>query len=120
MFGGWYIPFKRRECVGWIEGKGAAPTAKPPRRIPMGVCLYPLIPFVLYLVGTFLRHSGLVIDPMLWAVVWGITTAFSIGMTTHKAPYRFRIWKPGARGSSALFGVSTGTLIFLFMSLTAN
>lgn len=41
IFGGRYIPFKRRECAEWIEGRWVVPTAKPPKRILMGVYLYP-------------------------------------------------------------------------------
>ena len=116
----WYAPLRRKGCMEVAEKMIGVYPAKVPRGVSSTFYLYLLPVPILFLVEQFLKRWGTVLNPIVWSLLWGIVTASSLMMFTHKAPVKMEIWKLDKAGSSILFGALIGIAIFLFRALTAG
>jgi len=108
--GGWYVPFKQRECIEVLSK-----TSRTYRPRPLFL-LYLLPVFVLGFYQTLARHLSLELNPMLWAILWGTIVAISLTIFTYTAPVEMRINNLDKGDSSMFFGLSIGIILFLIMS----
>lgn len=118
--GGWYIPFKRKECTDALEKLAGLYPLKAPRKISPTFLLYLLALPILTLIQQFLESMTILLNSVVWSLIWGITAVFSLTMFMYKAPVEMKIGKFGKAGSSILFGISVGIIIFLFVLLARN
>ena len=67
-------------------------------------------------IGRILSYIGVVIDPFMWALVWGITATLSTTAWTYwLPPHRYRILGLDRLGTSIFMGLTIGIPIFLIM-----
>jgi len=122
MYGGWIMPFRWRECIKAVEAlRPMVPLEykrAPSKIVPLIYFLVP--PTTLTLIGYLVRHVGLVINPAVWAILWGITTAFSFAVGMYTAPIRFKVASLGKAGSSIFIGSVIGTMMFFFYILITS
>jgi len=118
--GGWYIPFRREECVNALEKAAGLYPPKAPRKVSPTFLLYLLALPILTLTQQFLKSMNILLNPMAWSLIWGITAVFSLTMFMYNAPVEMKIGKLDKAGSSILFGISVGIIIFLFMLLATS
>lgn len=121
MYGGWIMPFKWRKCVEAVKDfKQGAPSQlrrAPSKIVPLIYFLVP--PTTLALIGYLVRHVGLVINPAIWAILWGITTASSFAVGVYTAPIRFKIGGLDKAVSSIITGLIIGVIIGLFILMAS-
>ena len=113
MVGGWYIPFRRKECMEAVKQLMGVYPAKPPKRFSPTFLLYLLLTPILSLVELFLKHLDIMLNPTVRPLLWGFTVAFSMTMFTYKSPAKMKIGKLDKVNSSILFGLATGIMVFL-------
>ena len=78
------------------------------------ILLAPLM--ALWGVGHILSYTGIVIDPFMWALVYGITaTIIATAWTYWLPPHRYRILGLGRLGISVAMGLVIGIPVFLIM-----
>ena len=117
MVGGWYIPFRRRECMKVVEQLMGVYPAKPPKLFSPTFLLYLLPIPILSLVELFLKHLDIVLNPMPRALLWGFTVAFSMTMFAYKSPAKMKMGKLNKVNSSILFGLAIGITVFIIFVL---
>jgi len=121
IYGGWIMPFKWRECIKAVEAlRPMVPLEykrAPSKIVPLIYLLVP--PTTLTLIGYLVRHVGLVINPAVWAILWGITTASSFAVAVYTAPIRFKIGGLDKAVSSIITSLIIGVIIGLVI-LMAN
>jgi len=108
----WFVPFKERECMDFLDKQIGGYKAIP-------LFLIYLLPFpILDLFFNLGRNMYGTLAPMYWAITWGTVTALSMTFLTYAAPVTLRIGNL-RRGTSAIaFGTSIGIVIFLLMFLS--
>jgi len=119
----WYLLLNPREFVNAI--KAVKPEVlveyrKPARR--WRPLIYSMIPLaslmMLWAIGHALGYIGIVIEPFVWALVWGITITLSTAAWAYwLPPHRYRILGLGRLGTSIVIGLVMGIPIFLIMLL---
>lgn len=117
----WYLLLNPREFVDAV--KSVKPEVlvgyrKPVRR--WKPLIYSMIPLaslmVLWAIGYVLDRIGVVIDPFVWALVWGIAATLSTSVWVYwLPPHRYRILGLGRLGTSIAIGLAIGIPIFLIM-----
>ena len=121
IYGGWIMPFKWRECIKAVEvHRPMVPLEykrAPSKIVPLIYLLVP--PTTLTLIGYLVRHVGLVINPAVWAILWGITTAFSFAVGVYTAPIRFKIGGLDKAVSSIITGLIIGVIIGLVILMAS-
>lgn len=93
---------------------------KAPRKVSPRFYLYLLPVPILGLFERFMKHLGFMLNPTVWALLWGVVATFSLAMTIYKSPVKIKIGKLNKANSSLLFGLFLGIIIFLFMMLTTS
>lgn len=119
MIGGWYVPFRREECITALEKIVGLYPQKTPRKFSPRFYLYFLPIPILYMFQVLLEQSFM-LDPTIWALLWGVVVTFSLAMTIYNSPLKIKIWKLNKANSSLLFGLFLGITAFLFMMLTTS
>ena len=119
MVGGWYIPFRRKECMKAVEQLMGVYLAKPPKRVSPTFLLYLLPIPILSLIELFLRHLDIMLNPMPRSLLWGFTVAFSTTMFAYKSPAKMRMGKLSKVNSSILFGLAIGITVFIIFVLVS-
>lgn len=117
----WYLLLNPREFVNAI--KAVKPEVlveyrKPARR--WRPLIYSMIPLaslmMLWAIGHALGYIGIVIEPFVWALVWGITITLSTAAWAYwLPPHRYRILGLGRLGTSIAIGSVIGMLILFIM-----
>jgi hypothetical protein len=106
---GWFIPFKRKECIYLLDKHVKTYRSKP-------LFLVYLLP--LLIIGFYFRlarYFGGTLAPLFWAFSWGTTTAISMAIFIYGAPADIRISNLGRGASAIVFGLSIGIIIFFLM-----
>lgn len=117
----WYLLLNPREFVNAIEAvkpEVLVEYRKPARRWrPLIYSMIPLASLImLWAIGHALGYIGIVIEPFVWALVWGITITLSTAAWVYwLPPYRYRILGLGRLGTSIAIGLVMGIPIFLIM-----
>jgi hypothetical protein len=120
MMGGWYVPFRREECIEALEKIAGLYPSKVPRKFSPWFYLYFLPVPILYVFQRFLKHLSFMLNPTIWALLWGVVVTFSLTMMIYNSPLQIKIWRLNKFNSSLLFGLFLGITIFLFMMLTTS
>lgn len=120
MMGGWYVPFRREECIEALEKIVGLYPPKAPRKFSPWFYLYLLPVPILYLFQRFLKHLSFILNPTIWALLWGVVVTFSLTMAIYNSPVKIKIRRLDKANSSLLFGLFSGITIFLFMMLTTS
>jgi len=118
--GDWCVPFRRKECIDTLEKVVGLYVPKAPRKVSPRFLLYFLPVPILFLFKQFLKYLGVTLNPTVSALLWGVVATFSLAMTTYKSPVEIRIGKLNKAGSSLLFGLFCGIIIFVFMMLATS
>lgn len=106
---GWFIPFKRKECIDLLDKHVGTYRSKP-------LFLIYLLPVTI--IGFYfrlLRHLGGGLAPLFWAFSWGVTAAISMAIFVYGTPLDVRISRLDRGASAMVFGLSIGVIIFLLM-----
>jgi len=117
MVGGWYIPFRQKECMKAVEHLMGVYPVKVPKRVSPTFLLYLLPIPILSLIELFLRHLDIMLNPMVQALLWGFTVAFSMTMFAYKSPAKMKMGKLNKVNSSILFGLAIGITVFIIFVL---
>jgi len=120
MVGGWYVPFRREECIAALEKIVGLYPRKASRKFSQWFYLYFLPVPILYILQRFLKHLSFMLNPTIWALLWGVVVTFSLTMTIYNSPLKIKIWRLNKANSSLLFGLFLGITSFLFMMLTTS
>jgi len=122
LYGGWIMPFKWRKCVEAIKDfRQVAPSQ--PRRAPSKVrpLIYLLVPpIMLWIIGNLAGYFEFLIQPLAWALLWGVTATFSIATSMYTAPIKFKVASLGKAESSSFIGSVIGTIMFFFYILITS
>lgn len=122
MYGGWIMPFKWRKCVEAVKDfKQGSPSQ--PRRVPSKIrpLIYLLVPpIMLWIIGNLASYCEFLIQPLVWAFLWGVTATFSIATSMYVAPIKFKVASLGKAGSSIFIGSVIGTMMFFFYTLITS
>jgi hypothetical protein len=120
MTGGWYVPFRREECIAALEKIAGLYPPKAPRKFSPWFYLYFLPIPILYMLQVLLKQLSFTLNPMIWALLWEVVVTFSLTMTIYNSPLKIKIWGLNKASSSLLFGLFLGITAFLFMMLTTS
>jgi hypothetical protein len=105
----WFVPFKERECIGFLDKQVGGYTAKP-------LFLIYLLPFpILDLFFSLGKNIYGTLAPMYWAIVWGVVTALSMTFFAYAAPVNMRLGNLRRGASTLVFGLSIGIVIYFLM-----
>ena len=115
----WYLllnPQRFIEAVKAVKPEALIGYGKPVRRRKS--LIYSMIPLAslvaLWAIGYALGCIGVVIDPFVWALVWGIAATLSTTVWVYcLPPHRYRILNLGRLGTSIAMGLAIGIPIFL-------
>ena len=106
---GWFILFKRKECMILLNKHVRTYQPKP-------LFLTYLLPvLVIGFYFELVKYLGGAPPPLFWAFSWGTTTAISTSVFVYSAPADMQIGNLHRGTSSMTFGLSTGIIIFLLM-----
>jgi hypothetical protein len=109
MTAGWFIPFKRKECMDILDKHVGTYQPKP-------LFLIYLLPVtILGLYFRLAQHLFGAAAPLFWAFSWGITAAISMAIFYYGAPADMRIGRLDRGASAMVFGLSIGLIMFLLM-----
>jgi len=117
----WYLllnPEKFIEAIKSVKPEVLVEYRKPARRWKPIIYTIVFIASVMTLWGIegILSYFGVVIDPIVWALVWGITAFLSATAWTYwLPPHRYRILTLGRLGTSIIMGLIVGIPIFIIM-----
>ena len=117
----WYLllnPEKFIEAIKSVKPGVLVEYRKPVRRRKPIIYTIVFIASVMTLWGIegILSYFGVVIDPIVWALVWGITAFLSATAWTYwLPPHRYRILTLGRLGTSIIMGLIVGIPIFIIM-----
>lgn len=120
----WFIllnPEEFVEAVNAVKPQVLEGYRRPVRR--WRPIIYSLIPLAsllaLWAMGHALDRMGISIDPLAWAVVWGVVAATTTTAWAYwLPPHRYRIWGLGRLGTALAIGLLIGVPIFLMMLTT--
>lgn len=118
MYGGWIIPLNWRECVDVIQvHKAEAPSIrKAPSKIhPYIYLLVP--PITLWVIEKVLYPFELMIPPLFNALLWGVTTMFSLTAFVYTAPIKFKTDSLSRLRLSFTLGLLSGLTVTLLLIL---
>lgn len=105
----WFVPFKERECLDFLDKQIEGYRAKPLFLIYL--LSFPILD-VFFNLG---RNIYGTLAPMYWAITWGVVTALSMAFFAYAAPINIRIGNLRRGASAMVFGISTGIVIFFLM-----
>lgn len=106
---GWFIPFKRKECMNLLDKHVETYQSKP-------LFLIYLLPVtILGFYFRLARHIGGTLAPLFWAFSWGVTATISMAIFFYGAPADIRIGKLDRGASAMVFGLPIGIIIFFLM-----
>jgi hypothetical protein len=105
----WFVPFKERECLDFLDKQIEGYRAKPLFLIYL--LSFPILD-VFFNLG---RNIYGTLAPMYWAIAWGVVTAFSMAFFAYAAPINIRIGNLRRGASTMVLGISTGIVIFFLM-----
>lgn len=109
---GWFIPFKRKECMDLLDKHVETYQSKP-------LFLIYLLPItIIGLYFRLARYFGGALAPLFWAFSWGVTATISMAIFFFGSPADMRIGRLDRGASAMVFGLSIGIIIFFFMFFT--
>jgi len=106
---GWFIPFKRKECMDLLDKHVGTYQPKPL------FIIYLLPVTILGLYFRLAQHLFGAAAPLFWAFSWGVTAAISMAIFFYGAPADMRIGRLYRGASATVFGLSIGIIIFFLM-----